>query len=191
MEDFNDEYENDGFEEIEDIIEEPIDDIEVDETSELYNIETSDIGDVELKLRKLKVEEEKEEEEEEEEDFEEEEETEEVEEEFGTAKTKRMQNLDQYEDDTYSTKYIVKSDDRITSEYMTVYEYAMVISTRATHISKGSPIFTKIDKLDDPIEIAKKEIREHKCPLNVVRRLRNGNKIEMWSVNEMIKPHNI
>ena len=74
---------------------------------------------------------------------------------------------------------------------MTIYEYATVIGTRATHIAKGAPVFTSIDHLDDPRDIAKKEINEGKCPLNITRRLRNSNKIEMWSVNEMIKPYNI
>jgi DNA-directed RNA polymerase I, II, and III subunit RPABC2 len=73
--------------------------------------------------------------------------------------------------------------ERITSEYMTLYEYAMVIGNRATHISQGAPIFVDITGLTEARDIAIKEIREKKCPLSISRRI--GNKIEIWEVNEM------
>lgn len=182
------------FEDIEEIIEDDPLDLE-DVTNEIYDIETSDIQKKEKEKKKIKKSEEEddedEEEEEEEEDEEEEDEEEDGEEFLSVERKKLFETEEQYEEDPYSTIYVVKSEDRITSEYMTIYEYAMVIGTRATHISKGAPIFTTIDHLDDPREIAKKEINEGKCPLNITRRLRNSNKIEMWTVNEMIKPYNI
>jgi DNA-directed RNA polymerase I, II, and III subunit RPABC2 len=185
-------YNDDTFEEVEDIIDEPLDedDLEIDGTSELYNIETSDIGEVKLRELKLKKEEDESEEEDEDEDEEEEDEEENIER-FGLKRNKLFEESDIYENKSETALEIVKPEDRMTSEYMTIYEYAMVIGTRATHISKGAPIFTTIDTIDDPIQIAKKEINESKCPLNITRRLRNSNKIEMWSVNDMIKPYNI
>jgi DNA-directed RNA polymerase subunit K/omega len=78
---------------------------------------------------------------------------------------------------------IVSPMERITSEYMTLYEYAMVIGNRATHISQGAPIFVDITGLTEARDIAIKEIREKKCPLSISRRI--GNKIEIWEVNEM------
>lgn len=88
------------------------------------------------------------------------------------------------------TDIIVKPENRKTSEYITIYELAKAIGIRATHISRGSPIFVDIEGLDDPRDIAKKEIREGKCPLMVKRRLGSTNRVEKWSVNEMIKPDN-
>lgn len=84
---------------------------------------------------------------------------------------------------------VVKPENRITSDHMTLYEYTSVVGTRATHISNGAPIYTSYDNLSDPIDIAKKEINENKCPLSVVRKLGNSNKIEIWEVNELIKPN--
>ena len=82
---------------------------------------------------------------------------------------------------------IVAPDRRITSEYMTIYEYAMVVGTRATHISEGSVLYTNPQGLSDARDIAKKEIDENKCPLNITRKV-SPTMIEIWEVNEMIKP---
>lgn len=82
---------------------------------------------------------------------------------------------------------IVAPANRITSEYMTIYEYSMVIGTRATHISEGSVLYTDPQGLYDPRDIAKKEINENKCPLSITRKV-SPTMIEVWEVNEMIKP---
>lgn len=76
---------------------------------------------------------------------------------------------------------------RITSEYMTIFEYSMVVGTRATHIADGSILYTDPQGLYDPRDIAKKEIDENKCPLSITRKV-SPSKIEIWEVNEMIKP---
>lgn len=85
---------------------------------------------------------------------------------------------------------IVKPQNRITSEIMTSYEYSQIVGTRATHIANGSVIFTNVENLTDPRDIAQKEIKEQKCPLSIIRKLRNGD-IEIWTVNEMTKPFDI
>jgi len=82
---------------------------------------------------------------------------------------------------------IVPADQRITSEYMTLYEYSMIIGTRATHISEGSVLYTDPQGLFDPRDIAKKEMDENKCPLSVKRQV-SATMMEVWEVNEMIKP---
>ena len=84
---------------------------------------------------------------------------------------------------------VVKPENRITSDHMTLYEYTSVVGTRATHIAHGSSIYTSYENLSDPCDIAKKEIDENRCPLSIVRKLGNSNKIEIWEVNELIKPH--
>ncbi len=82
---------------------------------------------------------------------------------------------------------IVPASKRITSEYMTTYEYSIVVGTRATHISNGSVLYTDPDGLFDPRDIAKKEINENMCPLSITRKI-SPTSIEVWEVNEMIKP---
>lgn len=76
---------------------------------------------------------------------------------------------------------------RVTSEYMTIYEFAMVVGTRATHIAAGSILYTDPQSLHDPRDIAKKEIAEGKCPLSITRKV-SPTMMEVWEVNEMIKP---
>ena len=83
---------------------------------------------------------------------------------------------------------IVPDNERMTSEYMTLYEYSMIIGTRATHIADGSVLYTEPNGLYDPRDIAKKEIYENKCPLSISRKI-GLNKVEIWSVNDMIKPN--
>jgi len=100
----------------------------------------------------------------------------------------KLFQLNENSTDDESTIILVKSEDRLTSEHMTNYEYSKVIGIRATHISDGSPIFTDVVNLTDPRDIAKKEINENVCPLSITRKLRNG-KIEQWTVNELIKPN--
>lgn len=82
---------------------------------------------------------------------------------------------------------IVDANKRITSEFMTIYEYAMVIGTRATHISEGSPLYVDATGISEARDIAIKEIDEKKCPLSISRKV-DYRKIEIWEVNELTKP---
>ena len=84
---------------------------------------------------------------------------------------------------------IVAPEKRITSDIMTVAEYCEVVGNRAKHIenSKNFVVFTDVEGETDPIEMAKKEIKDKRCPLSIVRMY--GEKIgEIWEVNEMIYP---
>lgn len=92
---------------------------------------------------------------------------------------------DELDNKSDTTIYIVKPEDRITSEYLSLYEYNAVIGHRATHISQGAFIFVDYKGLTDPIQIAKKEIMERKCPFAIKRKL-CGNICEIWNINEMV-----
>ena len=82
----------------------------------------------------------------------------------------------------------VLPEDRITSEVMTKFEYCEVISIRAKQIENGGQPFTSIGELTDPIDIAKKEIADKKCPLDIVRGI-TDNLFERWHVNELAIPY--
>lgn len=82
---------------------------------------------------------------------------------------------------------IVAPEKRITSEYMTLYEYSKVVGTRATHISNGAPLYIDPSGISCAREIAIKEVDMKVCPLVVIRKTRNK-RIEHWEVNEMTKP---
>lgn len=80
----------------------------------------------------------------------------------------------------------INPNDRITSEYMSRYEFVKLVGVRATQISQGVVVMTNIDNLNDPIEMAIKEIYDNKCPL-IIKRYIGLNKYEQWSARELIK----
>lgn len=87
------------------------------------------------------------------------------------------------------TIFIIPANERMTSEKLSEYEIAELINIRAVNISKGGPIYTNIDGISDPIEMAKKELIDRKCPLYIKREVgynKNGIFVEKWSPNEMI-----
>jgi DNA-directed RNA polymerase I, II, and III subunit RPABC2 len=86
---------------------------------------------------------------------------------------------------TLSREIIYKlPEDRVTSEIMTKFEYCEAISIRAKQIEDGGQVFTEIGELTDPIEIAKKEILDKRCPLSIIRHI-TPNIAEEWHINEM------
>ncbi len=100
----------------------------------------------------------------------------------------KKKHMHMYHQQQESTEVkIVKPSDRITSECMTIYEYSIVVGTRATHISEGAVLYTDPDGLFDPRDIAKKEINENMCPLSIMRKI-SPTLVELWEVNEMVKP---
>jgi DNA-directed RNA polymerase I, II, and III subunit RPABC2 len=74
---------------------------------------------------------------------------------------------------------------RITSKYMTKYERARVLGTRALQISLNAPIMVEIHGETDPLKIAQEELRRRKIPIIVRRYLPDGS-FEDWSINELI-----
>ncbi|KAF4323127.1 hypothetical protein BBO99_00002678 [Phytophthora kernoviae] len=58
---------------------------------------------------------------------------------------------------------------RVTTRYMTKYERARVLGTRALQISMNAPVMVDIEGETDPLKIAMKELRERKIPI-IIRR---------------------
>ncbi|KYR01285.1 RNA polymerase II core subunit [Tieghemostelium lacteum] len=73
---------------------------------------------------------------------------------------------------------------RKTTRYMTKYERARLLGTRALQISMNAPIMVELEGETDPLQIAWKELRAKKIPLIIRRFLPNGC-YEDWSVDEL------
>ncbi|KAB2069659.1 dna-directed rna polymerases i, ii, and iii subunit rpabc2 [Gossypium arboreum] len=74
---------------------------------------------------------------------------------------------------------------RKTSKYMTKYERARILGTRALQISMNAPVMVELEGETDPLEIAMKELRERKIPFTI-RRYLPGGSYEDWGVDELI-----
>ena len=74
---------------------------------------------------------------------------------------------------------------RMTTKYMTKYERARVLGTRALQISMNAPVMVDIGGETDPLKIAEKELFERKIPLIIRRYLPDGS-YEDWSLDELI-----
>ncbi|KAF0699266.1 Aste57867_10166 [Aphanomyces stellatus] len=74
---------------------------------------------------------------------------------------------------------------RITTRYMTKYERARVLGTRALQISMNAPVMVDIEGETDPLKIAMKELAERKIPIIIRRYLPDGS-YEDWSIDELI-----
>ncbi|KAJ8603864.1 hypothetical protein CTAYLR_000331 [Chrysophaeum taylorii] len=75
--------------------------------------------------------------------------------------------------------------ERITTPYMTKYEKARVLGTRALQISMNAPVMVEVAGETDPLKIAAKELRERKIPLIIRRYLPDGS-YEDVSVRDLI-----
>ncbi|XP_008802510.1 DNA-directed RNA polymerases II, IV and V subunit 6A-like [Phoenix dactylifera] len=74
---------------------------------------------------------------------------------------------------------------RRTTKYMTKYERARILGTRALQISMNAPVMVELEGETDPLEIAMKELRERKIPFTIRRYLPDGS-YEDWGVDELI-----
>lgn len=68
----------------------------------------------------------------------------------------------------------IANEDRSTTPYMTKYEKARILGTRALQISMNAPVLVDLEGETDPLQIAIKELREKKIPLIVRRYLPDG-----------------
>lgn len=85
-----------------------------------------------------------------------------------------------------STKELsISKEDRTTTPYMTKYERARVLGTRALQISLNAPVLVDIEGETDPLQIAMKELSQRKIPLVVRRYLPDGS-FEDWGCDELI-----
>ena len=75
--------------------------------------------------------------------------------------------------------------ERVTTRYMTKYEKARVLGTRALQISMNAPVMVDLAGETDPLKIANKELRERKIPLIIRRYLPDGS-YEDWPIRDLI-----
>jgi DNA-directed RNA polymerase I, II, and III subunit RPABC2 len=75
--------------------------------------------------------------------------------------------------------------ERVTTRYLTKYERARVLGTRALQISMNAPVMVDLNGETDPLRIAEKELRERKIPIILRRYLPDGSH-EDWGVDELI-----
>ena len=79
----------------------------------------------------------------------------------------------------------VPLNERTTSKYMTKYERARVIGTRALQISLNVPVMVETAGETDPLKIAQKELQEKNIPI-IVRRFLPDGSFEDWSIDELV-----
>ncbi|KAI8065893.1 RNA polymerase, subunit omega/K/RPB6 [Gongronella butleri] len=72
-----------------------------------------------------------------------------------------------------------------TTPYMTKYERARILGTRALQISLNAPVTVELEGESDPLLIAMKELREKKVPL-IVRRFLPDGTYEDWHCKDLI-----
>ena len=72
---------------------------------------------------------------------------------------------------------------RITTRFLTKYERARVLGSRALQISMNAPVMVDIGGETDPLQIARKELLEKKIPMIIRRYLPDGS-YEDWNLDE-------
>lgn len=82
----------------------------------------------------------------------------------------------------------IPTDQRTTTPYMTKYERARVLGTRALQISMNAPVLVDLEGETDPLQIAMKELSQRKIPLVIRRYLPDGS-YEDWGCDELISDH--
>ncbi|KAL2881404.1 subunit common to RNA polymerases I, II, and III [Colletotrichum sp. CLE4] len=80
----------------------------------------------------------------------------------------------------------IPDDQRTTTPYMTKYERARILGTRALQISMNAPVLVDLEGETDPLQIAIKELREKKIPL-IVRRYMPDGYYEDWTCEELLQ----
>ncbi|OJJ57094.1 hypothetical protein ASPSYDRAFT_47393 [Aspergillus sydowii CBS 593.65] len=79
----------------------------------------------------------------------------------------------------------IPNEERTTTPYMTKYEKARVLGTRALQISLNAPVLVDLEGETDPLQIAIKELNQKKIPLIVRRYLPDGT-YEDWTCEELL-----
>ena len=78
----------------------------------------------------------------------------------------------------------VPDKDRITTKFMTKYERARILGSRALQISKNAPLMVDPAGESDPYKLAEMELSEKKIPFIIRRYLPDGS-YEDWKVSEL------
>lgn len=82
-------------------------------------------------------------------------------------------------------KGFTKNTERITSTFLTKYERARVLGTRALQLSKNAPpMVVPQHKETDPYKLAERELADRKIPF-IIRRYLPDNTYEDWKLSEL------
>uniref|UniRef100_T2MEV7 DNA-directed RNA polymerases I, II, and III subunit RPABC2 n=2 Tax=Hydra vulgaris TaxID=6087 RepID=T2MEV7_HYDVU len=84
-----------------------------------------------------------------------------------------------------STEASQQQKKRVTTPYMTKYERARVLGTRALQISMNAPVMVELEGETDPLQIAMKELKVRKIPI-IIRRFLPDGSYEDWAIDELI-----
>ncbi|VDK64741.1 unnamed protein product [Anisakis simplex] len=109
--------------------------------------------------------------------------------EFGEEEQMDDLELEGAEDEAERTQLVegterTASTDRVTTPFMTKYERARILGTRALQIAMGAPVMVELEGETDPLEIARKELKDRKIPIIIRRYLPDGS-FEDWGVDEL------
>lgn len=74
---------------------------------------------------------------------------------------------------------------RLTTHFMTKYERARVLGTRALQISMNAPLMVDPQGETDPLRIAMLELKEKKIPM-IIRRYLPDRSYEDWKIEDLI-----
>merc|ERR1719268_1018 len=74
---------------------------------------------------------------------------------------------------------------KVTTPYMTKYERARVLGTRALQISMNAPVMVELEGEIDPLQIAMKELKQRKIPI-IIRRYLPDSSYEDWPIADLL-----
>jgi DNA-directed RNA polymerase I, II, and III subunit RPABC2 len=81
-------------------------------------------------------------------------------------------------------RFRVPDNERITTRFMTKYEKARILGSRALQISKNAPLMVDPEDECDPYKLAEMELSANKVPFIVRRYLPDGS-YEDWKASEL------
>jgi len=76
-------------------------------------------------------------------------------------------------------------EDYTTTRFLTKYERARVLGTRALQISMGAPCTVPLEGETDCLRIAQKELQQQKLPM-IIRRFLPDNTYEDWKIKDLL-----
>ncbi|GFT18536.1 nephrocystin-4 [Nephila pilipes] len=106
----------------------------------------------------------------------------------GEPEDEGLDEIEQNEEDNFdvlpASEQPQLNQKRITLPYMTKYERARVLGTRALQIAMNAPVMVELDGEIDPLQIALKELKARKIPI-IIRRYLPDRSYEDWGVDEL------
>ncbi|KAK8821772.1 DNA-directed RNA polymerases I, II, and III subunit RPABC2-like protein [Blastocystis sp. ATCC 50177/Nand II] len=73
---------------------------------------------------------------------------------------------------------------KVTTPYLTKYERARILGTRALQLSMNAPPMVEVPDQTDTLQIALEELKQKKIPL-IIRRFLPSGKYEDWRLDEL------